>query len=70
MKRFTFTQERECTVWEKITYEVEAPCRASARKLVEENPWDYETETETLYETMEYTGNDDPLELESEEKID
>lgn len=70
MKRFEFTKDVECTIWERRTYVVEAACVSSARKKLEDDEWEYHEGDETLYDTMESTGNEEGFELEYSEKID
>ena len=70
MKKFVFTQEVECTIWETVTYEVEAPCETSARRKIEEEPWNYETDRQTNYDTQETTGVENEFELDDWEQLD
>ena len=62
MDEYVIVVDRRCTVWERTTYYVKARSMASALRRVDGgNGWDAkgvsEGDCETLYDTMEGTGD-------------
>lgn len=71
MNTYKVVVDRQCTVWERQEYTVKARSMASAIRRVDEGDgWDakgvQEHDCETLYDTMEGTGDVEVMENECE----
>jgi hypothetical protein len=71
MNEFAIVIDRKCTVWERTTYYVKARTLASAlRRIDGGDGYDAkgvsEGDTDTLYDTMEGTGDIEVMESECE----
>jgi hypothetical protein len=60
METFEFYVDEKCTVWQRVTFEVEAETEAEAKKkaikLFHKNEYDG-GDCETIYDTMEFIAS-------------
>jgi hypothetical protein len=62
METFEFYVDEKCTVWQRVTFEVEAENEAEAKKkaikLFHRGEYDNaSSDTETIYDTMEFIAS-------------